>query len=133
MAFRTYTVAEARALLPELVELSREFVALRADTTELADAIRRGEPSPLGGPPEYKAGEARVHEIMEWIVGRGLEPKGMAPAAARPGRLHESITVRLTNGKPLVVSQSADPASDRKVTVELTATILDAAPDTSGR
>jgi hypothetical protein len=55
--------------------------------------------------------------------------KGMAPARSRPGRLHESITVRLTNGKPLMVSQSADPASDRKVTVELTATILDAAPD----
>jgi hypothetical protein len=79
MAFRTYTVAEARALLPELVELSHEFVALRADTTELADAIRQGEPSPLGGRAEYKAGEARVHEIMEWIVGRGLEPKSMAP------------------------------------------------------
>ena len=79
MPFRTYTVAEARALVPELVELSRELVALRADTTELADAIRQGEPSLLGGPAEYKAGEARVHEIMEWIVGRGLEPKGIAP------------------------------------------------------
>lgn len=79
MAFRTYTVAEARALLPELIELARELVSLRADTTELADAIRQGEPSPLGGPAEYKAGEARVHEIMEWIVGRGLEPKGIAP------------------------------------------------------
>ncbi|HEX6232457.1 MAG TPA: DUF2203 domain-containing protein [Jiangellaceae bacterium] len=79
MAFRTYTVAQARALLPELIELSREFVTLRADTTELADAIRQREPSLLGGQAEYKAGEARVHEIMEWIVGRGLEPKGMAP------------------------------------------------------
>jgi hypothetical protein len=79
MAFRTYTVAEARALLPELIELSREFVTLRADTTELAAAIRQGESSPLGGQAEYKAGEARAHEIVEWIVGRGLEPKGLAP------------------------------------------------------
>jgi hypothetical protein len=79
MVFRTYTVAEARALLPELIELTHEFVTLRADTTELADAIRQGEPSPLGGQPEYKAGEARVHEIIEWIVGRGLEPKSLAP------------------------------------------------------
>lgn len=79
MAFRTYTVAEARALLPELIELSREFVALRADTTELAESIRRGEPSTLGGQAEYKAWEARAHEIIEWIVGRGLEPKSLAP------------------------------------------------------
>jgi hypothetical protein len=79
----------------------------------------------------------RVQVTFEYLPAQGDDDpaasKGMAPAAARPGRLHESITVRLTNGKPLVVSQSADPASDRKVTVELTATILDAAPDTSGR
>lgn len=79
MGFRTYTVAAARALLPELQALAQEFVALRADTTELADAIRENRTSPLGGPAEYKAGEARVHEILEWIVGQGLEPKGLAP------------------------------------------------------
>lgn len=33
-------------------------------------------------------------------------------------------TVMLENGKPLIVSQSADPATDRKVTLELKATIL---------
>ena len=38
--------------------------------------------------------------------------------------LHESLTVLLQDGKPLLVSQSADPVSDRKVTVELTATVL---------
>lgn len=38
--------------------------------------------------------------------------------------LQESITVILENGKPLIVSQSADPQSDRKVTVEVKATIM---------
>jgi hypothetical protein len=38
--------------------------------------------------------------------------------------LMESVNVMLPNGKPLIVSQSADPASDRKVTLELTGTIL---------
>jgi hypothetical protein len=33
-------------------------------------------------------------------------------------------TVMLENGKPLIVSQSADAATDRKVTLELKATIL---------
>jgi hypothetical protein len=79
MAVRTFTVAEARRFLPELQERARELIKLRADTTELAEAVRAGRPSPLGGAAEYKAGEARVHELLEWIVGAGLEPKGLAP------------------------------------------------------
>jgi hypothetical protein len=38
--------------------------------------------------------------------------------------LNEQIGVVLQPGKPLMVSQAADPASDRKITVELTATLL---------
>jgi hypothetical protein len=38
--------------------------------------------------------------------------------------LNEQIGVVLLPGKPLLVSQAADPASDRKITVELTATLL---------
>jgi hypothetical protein len=30
----------------------------------------------------------------------------------------------LTDGKPLLISQSADPKGDRRVTVEVTATIV---------
>lgn len=41
-----------------------------------------------------------------------------------PAQLHESLDVVLLDGKPLVVSQSADPVTERRVTVELTATIL---------
>jgi hypothetical protein len=42
----------------------------------------------------------------------------------RPAELHESLSVVLRDGQPMTVSQSADPATDRTVTVELTATIL---------
>lgn len=38
--------------------------------------------------------------------------------------LNESITVVLKDGESMVVSESADPATDRKVTTELKATIL---------
>jgi hypothetical protein len=38
--------------------------------------------------------------------------------------INESLAVILEDGKPLLVSQSADPTSDRKVTVEAKATIL---------
>lgn len=38
-------------------------------------------------------------------------------------RVSESLSVVLRSGRPLLVSRSADPATDRTVTVELTATI----------
>jgi hypothetical protein len=38
--------------------------------------------------------------------------------------LQESMGVIVENGKPTVISQSADPRTDRKVTVEVKATIL---------
>jgi hypothetical protein len=45
-----------------------------------------------------------------------MEP-GMASLSERLGLILES-------GKPMMVSQAADPTSDRKITVEVTATIL---------
>ncbi len=38
--------------------------------------------------------------------------------------INEFVTVLLQNSKPLVISQAADPSIDRKVTVEVTATVL---------
>jgi hypothetical protein len=38
--------------------------------------------------------------------------------------VNQSLTVILQNGRPLIISQSADPVSDRKVVVEVKATIL---------
>jgi hypothetical protein len=40
-------------------------------------------------------------------------------------QLSESIGVILADGVPLTISQSADPITERRVTVEATATILD--------
>ena len=52
-----------------------------------------------------------------------LSEKGLS-FGAQPAELHESLSVVLQDGKPLLVSQSADPTTDRKVTVELMATVL---------
>ena len=41
-----------------------------------------------------------------------------------PMAISEAVATLLEDGKPLVVSQSADPSSDRKVRVELKATIV---------
>ena len=51
----------------------------------------------------------------------GPEPKSMV---SRPTELNQSMTVSLTDGKPMIVSQAADPVVDRKIIVEVTATIL---------
>lgn len=45
-------------------------------------------------------------------------------AQTRPTELNQSLTVALQSGKPMVVSQAADPVSDRKIGVEVKATIL---------
>jgi hypothetical protein len=62
-------------------------------------------------------------------VGFGLEysPKSRSePEEMEPGMasINERLTLILESGKPLIISQAADPASDRKITVEVTATIL---------
>jgi glucose/arabinose dehydrogenase len=41
-----------------------------------------------------------------------------------PMAISETVAALLEDGKPLIVSQSADPSSDRKVRVELKATIV---------
>ena len=51
-------------------------------------------------------------------------PEHVASAEIATAELNEEMAVVLTDGKPLLVSQSADAKGDRKVTVELTATIV---------
>jgi hypothetical protein len=75
----TFTVAEARQELARLRPLLDEFVALRADATELATAIHSGMPTGLGGLPELKAAHARLDELMTEVQRRGAELKGFAP------------------------------------------------------
>jgi len=42
----------------------------------------------------------------------------------KPPTVNQSLTVVLQNGKPLVISQAADPVGDRKIIVEAKATVL---------
>lgn len=42
----------------------------------------------------------------------------------KPPTVNQSLTVILQNGKPLVISQAADPVGDRKIIVEAKATVL---------
>ena len=51
-------------------------------------------------------------------------PQGDPKDPGTPTELNQSLTVVLESGKPLVISQAADPVSDRKVIVEVKATVL---------
>jgi hypothetical protein len=73
---------------------------------------------------------AKEPNKVQLMFGLEYSPKtgsgGNASDAPEPSSssLSQRITLNLESGKPLLVSQAADPASDRKITVEVTATIL---------
>lgn len=74
-----YTVAEARALLPQLRAHVDHMVALRADLVESRLAMERGLEPPVGGLPEVKALEARLQHDVDWFADHGIQLKGIAP------------------------------------------------------
>lgn len=75
----TFTLAEARALLPELQQHVARLVDLRADLADAHAALRGGQQPDVGGLPEVKALEARLQEAADWFVERDLQLKGIAP------------------------------------------------------
>jgi hypothetical protein len=54
----------------------------------------------------------------------GIEYTPQTPTQMSKLSVRQNISVWLESGKPMVISQSADPLSDRRLTVEVTATIL---------
>jgi hypothetical protein len=58
---------------------------------------------------------------LEYIPRTEGRQEEMAPGMAS---WSERLWLILESGKPMIVSQAADPTSDRKITVEVTATIL---------
>ena len=70
-----------------------------------------------GHPEILREGKIRVMLSVEYSPQDG-------PDRASPMPIQESVTALLEDGKPLVVSQSADPSGDRKVRLELKATIV---------
>lgn len=75
-----FTVAEARETLAGLLPTLDEIVVVRADAAQLAAAVAPGgDPSPLGGLPEFKAAQARLDELLTQVQQTGAELKGWAP------------------------------------------------------
>lgn len=76
---RSFTVAQARELMPALLSRGDELVEVRANLVELQSALAAGERSPLGGLPEAKAYQAQLSELLGWFPAQGIDLKGFAP------------------------------------------------------
>ena len=99
---------------------------------DLADGMIRSE----GVLPGYGAVQLHVDGWVQ-LMGEGkirariglnydlVDPKAKsAETQSQRTQIRESLNTVLDNGKPTVISQSADPVTDRKVTVEVKATIV---------
>ena len=70
--------------------------------------------------PSQPSNKLKVDLTIEYrpVAGEADTEKSTTPT------INESLTIILEDGKSMVISQSADPATDRKVKVEAKATIL---------
>ena len=64
-------------------------------------------------------GKIRVRVTLQYAAGQTQPSDTRARTDIR-----QTLVLNLENGKPLVISEASDPISDRRVTVEVTATIL---------
>jgi hypothetical protein len=76
---RAFTLAQARALMPEVLAHASELIEVRASLVELQTALAAGAHSPLGGLPEAKGYQARLSELLGWFPAEGVEVKSFAP------------------------------------------------------
>ncbi|MEZ0072447.1 DUF2203 domain-containing protein [Planotetraspora sp. GP83] len=92
---RIFTVDEAKALMPTVLEHVRELVAVRADLAELTYDLKQSGVSAIGGLPESKALEARIDELLSWFAAQGMEIKGTAPLLIDFPSVLDGVSVRL--------------------------------------
>jgi hypothetical protein len=72
-------------------------------------------------PEILRDGRIRVQVSLEY---RAHNAESGPPEDAQPGGLVEQFSVILEDGKSMLITQSADPATDRKVRVEMKAVLL---------
>ena len=75
-------------------------------------------------PTIQRDGSIRLQFGLEYQPRPGADPAQPTAAPSRMSQVNERLVVILQDGKPLVISQAADAGSDRKVVVELRASIM---------
>jgi len=70
-------------------------------------------------------GKIRLGFNLQYDWPAPLEPSGPpARGTVMKTTMHDSVSLILESGKPMIAAQSADPIGDRQVTVEVKATIM---------
>jgi hypothetical protein len=98
-----------------------------ASVREIASVISTNPGTPNFGPTSLNVdasptilpnGKIRTRVTMQYAAGQTpSEPRVKTD-------VRQTLVLILENGKPLVISEASDPVTDRRVTVEVTATIL---------
>jgi hypothetical protein len=74
--------------------------------------------------PQIRAdGRIYLHLTVEYMP-ELTEQQVRASGSSRAGFLNESLSLIVTEGRSITVSQSADPRNDRRVTMDVTATVI---------
>jgi hypothetical protein len=76
MAERYFSLAEARALMPEVLAVGHALVPVRAELAERSARLRDGDRSQLA---DVKGLEARLSDLLDGLVRQGIQIKGYAP------------------------------------------------------
>jgi hypothetical protein len=104
-----------------LTTSNRQWGRIRSQITS---RIYGGAPLNVDARPTVtQDGRISLELTIEYSQGRNSEVEANSDKIVQVS-INESLTALLENGKPLLVTQSADPISDRKVMVEVKATIL---------
>jgi hypothetical protein len=106
------------------------FGAIRSqsDVFEVANQMPLNidaEPTVIPGGPD--AGKVRLKINVQYDLPSPLETQpGSRPprGTVMKTQLHDNLSLVLESGKPVIAAQSVDPVGDRRVTVEVTATVL---------
>ena len=71
-------------------------------------------------PTILPSGKIRVRVTLQYVAGQA---QSTSESRVRTD-IRQTLVLILDSGKPLVISEASDPVADRRVTVEVTATIL---------
>ncbi|MBY8872826.1 DUF2203 domain-containing protein [Micromonospora sp. PLK6-60] len=74
-----FTLAQSRHLVATLRPRINELIRIRADLAELRADLADHGMSVLGGLPEVKALEARLHGVLDELHEHEIQVKGIAP------------------------------------------------------
>jgi hypothetical protein len=115
-----------------MILADRASGSIRSEGTQLAEGPlpgARGQ-APVSinldaQPTILKDGGIRLNLGLEyWPLRQSAGGADAEPSGPTRGRLSERLGLIVSDGKPVVISEAADAATNRKVTVELVATIL---------